>query len=29
MAGVDIIIVNNVRLVSETLAAVGHKGKGV
>lgn len=25
MTGVDIIIVNNVRLVSETLAAIGHK----
>ena len=25
MAGVDIIIVNNVRLISETLAAVEHQ----
>ena len=25
MTGVDIIIVNNVRLISETLAAIGHK----
>lgn len=25
MTGVDILIVNNVRLVSETVAAIGHK----
>ena len=25
MTGVDMLIVNNVRLVSETLAAIGHK----
>ncbi len=25
MSGVDIIIVNNVRLISETLAAIGHE----
>ena len=29
MTGVDIIIVNNVRLVSETLAGIGHKGEDI
>lgn len=29
MTGVDILIVNNVRLVSETLAAIGHKHEDI